>query len=489
MNAAVVSTFARTAARLGLIMFVAYGLIGVSMAQAQDARPVDRALKANGTLIFRGVLAAAGVESVENPYSLAYEDLSNLIIIFHGRPDQPTSLSRIGFEDLSARTLKAGGAVLFLMEQPGSLDAYFPEPTGITITDGKVFSTRPDDCLDGYLGCPYPVPKPTTLDSLGEVLTAVPGTATNHPTALTLTNPSRFVREIVADFPRACRLGNTETRLAKNQGFMAAGAGRDGEPPFRCLVISDKSVVMNQMLAMSDPSGGGPRNLAFAYQVVKWLQGPGPDVRTRCLFLDEGMPRSRIDPLSAVPPLPIPPLPDPLDPAVQARLTDAGNAALANLADEDTFNRRIVGEPEDRQRFAGVLRALAIAAMIVVFVVAVYRGWASRHPESRSPGVRPTTEVESPTEVLRELFAGQGITLPEKRIELPPIEVSGPKSRMLRKNIRTLWDAMFGRVARSVARPKDMQTMIVDVWTAAQDGHWRFTPTERPTPPTTGASK
>ena len=190
---------------------------------------------------------------------------------------------------------------------------------------------------------------------------------------------------------------------------------------------------------MAPPPGMPPnQNVAFADRVVQWLRGPTE--RSKCLFIENGVPRTdfdvvRYEALQGMPPLPVPPMPDPLDPELQRKLTDAINRGIANWQDDDRPNQIVAGTDE---RFNRVLRFLAAVAAVVLLVLLVRRAWRGRHEPDVPPVPTDTGRVAGTAppgslarrreeilqagdyggvvrEYLRELFASQG--LPEAAVQ------------------------------------------------------------------------
>jgi hypothetical protein len=251
-------------------------------------------------------------------------------------------------------------------------------------------------------------------------------------------------------------------------------------------------MLTNQMLAIADPAGSGPQNLIFAYRLVRWLQHPVN--RTYCIFIDYGRPRDQFNPLISEPPLPIPPLPNPLNPALQSRITAAINDGLTGLEDRDVINRRLVGEPGERRRFFAFLRTAAVLTAGLALLMILYRIWAARQkPESlhqppagahpphalgfvdadrQQPRLTETTRV-----ILHELFVSQGADIRDPIGPRPRITVTGKNPRVLKKNIRYLWNLMRDSRSEVMIPQKDLESMIVSVWNAAHEGRWRFVTT------------
>lgn len=456
------------------------------MPPIHDREALEQRVLPSGTYIFRGLLEAMGLQA-RYPEELSELPADQVLVVLFGYsedwPDQGL------YQRITRQTLAGGGALLIAGEDPAQLNAYFPRVTRLSISRERVYSLNPAECYDHYAGSPYPVVKQSHAPGLGEVLHTLPRVATNHPAALTLTRPSPYAQSVIAGFPSHCRLGLDHQPLADNQGFLVVGSSPDPQRPYRTAILSDPSVLTNQMLAISDPNGSGPQNLLFAHRLVQWLQAPTK--RSYCIFIDYGRPRDRFYPLITPPPLPVPPLPNPLDPKLQKRMTTALNDTLTNLEDQDGFNRRLIGEPGDRRRFFAFLRTTAILAAILALLVFLYRFWTARYkPEPRIPPVSsapPPHAIRSPhlgqrephlsettRVILRELFWDQGAHAIGEAEPLPPIRITGKHARSLKKNIPYLWRLITMTHPVIDIPQKDLESMIVSVWHAAQAGHWRF---------------
>ena len=431
-----------------------------------------------GSRLFRSLLGSMGIHPVSALEEFPFPDYRPLILIVNELPQDQDTLHRV--HHFIAKVLQNGGAVLILTEHPGDLNGCFPEPTGLSVAEGKVFSTDPERCFLAYPGCPYPVLRGNARFAIRPLLRLAERSATNHPAALTLTQPSRYAQAIMAGFSRDCRIGNPPRRLAANQGLIAIGDGSEFNQPFRCLVISDPSLLMNQMLAASDPKEFRPQNLLFAFSMIRWLQGP--EQRGHCLFLENGVPRSRFDPMPSSSPS-VPPLPNPLDPRLQLRFVDYLNSALARFEDHDVPTRAILGEPDNEARRAGLLRTMLIGLAVIILSWAILRLWRNRHhaPRPVTPSYRTTPEPEPLSEpllvMIRELFQSAGWSDWNQRPkQLPPLEVRGSQAKQLRRDLQQLWSLGQEPTPKRLPSRKDLETIIANAWAAADAGQWRFLP-------------
>ena len=431
-----------------------------------------------GTRLFRSLLGSFGIYAIADVRDFPPDDFRSLIVIINEFPSDRVERRQI--QQYAARVLQQGGAVLILTEQAGDLSECFPEPTGLFVDEGKVFSTDADRCFEAFPGCPYPVARGTGHPGLIPLVRLMERSATNHPAALTLTRPSRYAPAIMAGFSQDCRIGIPPRRLAENQGLLVIGDGHVFDQPFRCLILSDTSLFMNQMLAASDPKEYRPQNLSLACSMIRWLQGP--EQRGYCLFLEHGVPRRRFDPLPSLSP-PVPPLPNPLDPRLQSRLTDYLNTALARLEDNDIPTRAILGEPDNELRRANLLRTLLIGFAVIGLSWAILRLWGNRHhPHRPQPSASTTSGDQQPLPdhmqaMIRELFRNAGWSDWNQRPKsLPPVNIQGPQAKRLLQDLQRLWSLDREPTAKRLPSVKELETMIVNAWAAAEAGRWRFIP-------------
>ena len=482
-------------AAVGAVVVAA--LLAAGPAPPHPSESLPRRLPADGTEVFRELFAVEGVTPV--PSFDAADDLRSLILVLFGRP---TADARAG--ELSAAVLAAGGAVLILAEQPSDLGPFFPaaEPTGLTVTGERVYCPNTDNCLDGDRW--FPLVRTLDLDkTAGPSPFARPiRVATNVPSVLRLTRSSRYAAEL-AYFPQDCQFVGRRGRhlVASEEGgarrpFAVGGAGRDDDP-FRCLVLSDPSVFINDMVVRGAvvPAGGAdePENLRFAVEIVRWLRGP--EKRARCLFVEAGHARPSFSDagLTYRPgPPPLPPVPpfDPLDPRLQAALTDAADRALARAEDANRFNAAITGDPRNDGRFGSVLRTLAGVVAVGGVGWLLVRVRAARTPAAVA-AVRAEAAAGRPADLIRsgqltepvrefvvEMFVGRGMATGAASGPAPKVEATGAGATALARRVRAVWDQVVGPAATPVttARWKELQPMIDEAWRAAEAGRWNVRP-------------
>ncbi|HET6574341.1 MAG TPA: hypothetical protein VFG68_12095 [Fimbriiglobus sp.] len=458
-----------------------------------------------GSEAFRGLLHLREVEPVDTA-DLRDTDYADLIVVVLGYP-RPTLFNPAPHVQ---RALREGGAVLIAIDEPVQLSHYFPEPTNVEITGEQVTTGVKDLAYGGQTYCPFVVPRqPGPFDkdllTLGSSETewglflGIDRLATNVPGSIRVQKESRFVRSRLAGYPPALQLpGRARPGRTDDRQFAVAGSGGK-DSPYRCLVLADPSVFSNQMLA--PPPGWPPnQNVVFADRVVRWLRGPTN--RSKCLFIENGVPQTafdivRYDAMQSLPPLPVPPIPDPLDPELQRKVTDAANRWIARVEDNDSLHKRLAGTDN---RFYRVTRFLAAVAALVLLVLLIRRAWRKRHEPDVPPVPTDTGRVAGTgppgslarrreeilqagdygpvvREYLQEMFVAQGLpAAADPPHRLPEVRVKGRGGTTLREHLRILWDVAFGPRPRPVnyGRWKELEPMIDAVRRAAADGRWRF---------------
>jgi hypothetical protein len=504
-----------TPLRISAVGLALAGLLAVpAPAQQPPAERQDHipTLPAVGSEAFRGLFRFHEVKPVL-PDQIAEDDYANLIVVVLGQPRGNQNY----VVHHTNRALRNGGAVLIAVETPLALSAFFPDKPDARITGELVTCPNGAGTYAGLEDCPLAAPRlPDEIDRLlwqgviappsqWELFLGINQLATNTPSTLVVPSKSksRYLGTELAGYPRGAivRFGRGAGPLQRDRLFAAAGSGPE-ELPFRSLVLADPSVFSNQMMA--PPPGMPPNhNAVFADRVVQWLRGPTG--RSKCLFIENGVPRTdfdvvRYEALQTMPPLPVPPMPDPLDPELQRKVTDAINAGIARWQDDDRPNQLVAGS---EGRFNRVLRFLAAVAAVVLLVLLVRRAWQGRHEPDVPPVPTDTGRVVGAAppgsfarrreeilqagdygavvrEYLQELFASQGLPEAEERPRtLPEVRVQGRGNTTLREDLRILWDVAFGPRPRPVTytRWKELEPRIDAVRRAAAEGRWRFADT------------
>ncbi|MGL6097690.1 MAG: hypothetical protein ACRC7O_18060, partial [Fimbriiglobus sp.] len=479
-------------------------------AMSVGAQPVARpALRAGGTDVFRALFGVERLEPVRSAAGMDVEDLGRLIVVFLGPPRRSEAVPDPA--GLSVDVLFAGGSVLIATDEPADLSAFFPGNPPIAVTGQLVTCTDPADgskCFRNDPLQPFAVPSPVGPELIAgwEVFGGLRRVATNGPSSLIATGDSPYISQVFARFPLPGKVGGPAgRRLVKDDDLLAVGGAADitsGLSLFRSLVVADPGVFINQSLAAGTDPQTGTDNLAFALRTVRWLRGPEPERRTHCLFVDHGMVRETFDDLGlsrmSSPLPPMPPLPSPLDPKVQAFLTDSANGALARIEDSNWANRMLAGEPGDDRKFGKVLKFLAWLAAVAAAVWLLSRSRTTRHapdlpPPPRELGagadipvgsvayrraelVRTGHLTEPVRDYVRTLFAGCGLATVAVGDAVPPFEATGPAAGDLRRDVRTVWAAVFGPAAPPITAVswKELEPMVDAIRRAAAAGRLRF---------------
>jgi hypothetical protein len=458
------------------------------MALLAPAAPAQ--VPGNGPEIFAALLHFHGFEAKEVSAFARVPPAERTVIVF-GQP--PAAGSRDA--RLTRETLARGGSVLWAVDGTFYLGATLNDGSELAVVDrpdrARVFNGTGDYPLLrprslnpatlGMLAAAGKVPDPATLlmAGLNSVVAYRPCYATGRP------NAGRSKWEVLADMPGSPPVALTSSQPGGHRALLVAGSG----------------VICNRLLAAE-----GTDNLAFANNVAVWLGDRGR--RNACLFLDNGVPLDRLDrvslaeppPATPTPPVPpTPPLPDILDPAVQAKLSTLTAETIKRLQESNTFNRKLVGDPErdseTLEKFlkdaAGVLAALAMA-------LALRRVLAARHAPDAEPPPRGLTRAAPDdvstrrreellqhgdtagmiSEYLRHWFAECGAT-PGR--ELPAVRFrTGIDGKPVAASLRILWGVAFdparGPAARRApyGRWKQLEPLIHAAQAAHAAGDWRF---------------
>ncbi len=510
---------ARTAA--ALLLLVA-GLLTATAPAAGQPPGGPRPVPATGTEFFRGLFRYHKIAPVAPSEIDSRANLRDTIVVVIGSPWPGTWNP----QRYAQRALRDGGAVLIAVEDQGSLKLYFPQPSVIDVTGEVVASKRPtaDTNYAGDRDCPFvvPSPPPFRIDFANrrvnwddgphwQLFAGLDRVAVNRSGAIKAEKRNKYTESVVARFPPECVAYPGGRDLPADRAFALAGSGT-GDDTFRCLVLADPSVFSNQMLRASIPAGPPDRgqvpaeNLLFADRVVQFLRGPND--RSRCLFIENGVPQTSFDDVNIAalqsPSMPIPPPPDPLNPELQRKLTDAVNRWIAGVQDRDAPNRIVAGDPDDDRRFVRAVQFLAALAAVLTLIALVRRAWRGRHEPDVPPVPTDTGRVaasgppgslarrreeilhagdytEMVREYLRELFAARGMTapVPGRGSDLHDIVVRGPGGTTLREYLRILWGVAYGPRPRPVtySRWKELEPMIDAVRRAADEGRWRVAET------------
>lgn len=473
---------------------------GVAFAQQPSALPPAAFDLFAGILNFHNVAPLTFDQAVES-------DGDRLMLIVLGRV--PAN-ERGRLAALSRRILAEGGSVLIATDEPLRLTNFLPDGTSIAVTGDKIRCPLPDATWAANDLCPLLVPRavnPARLllapDETALLFTGLDRIAANLPSRLTPPGDGTADWRPLAELPAGCRTLTRDESLPRSERlFAAAASGKPGEQiTGKALLLADSGLLTNQMLA---PFARLPENdnLVFADRVVRWMQGN--PIRTRAVVVVDGTPLTRFDgvPLTIPPPIPPLPMPDPLDPEVQSKLTQAVNEALGKFERNDGFNRLILGSDESTRprRLRQFLLGLAVAVGIFVMLLGINRIRKRMHqPESdllsaertgakaakagridarREAMLHAGKATDAVAMFLREWFqaavsangagAGEGGTMPQV------IVVSGGRAKPLSDQIRILWEEARWSGTMPYGRWKELQPMMMEMIRRHQAGEWRF---------------
>lgn len=480
----------------GIALVIALMTSGTVGAQEQQSP-----LPANGFDLFRGVLGFYGFQPVTDPATIRRSDYNRTCVILIGRPGSDR-ISR-----LAMQTLEAGGTVLIAVNTPGPLGEYLPGYPDVEVLPRRVVNAsrnyrnqpqypliQPAPRAAGFLPFGLPPEPHLELFRSDEQLVA------HLPAELRIGRRTRSVLVPLATLPphSSVAMDNTTSAPRGDNPLIAAGASGPATNPYRCLILTCPEVFSNRLLVGTSQEGGDTQNLEFAARVAKFLKPTGVE-RPNCLFVDAGIPVgdfNRIGLYELGEPPPVPPLPSPFDPAVQAKLTGVANAAIEKLQADDRLNRELTG---GTRRYARVMQGLAGAIAVLATGWMLRRIWTARHLPDRPPVPTDTGRVAGSgppgsftrrreellqsgdytrpvREYLDDLFTRQGLPADEYRRprSLPPVAVAGGDARAIRSNLRILWEAAYGPGVVTYSRWKELEPMIAAVQRAAGDGRWRF---------------
>lgn len=479
------------------ITALAVAVLAVGGIAAQEPQPP---LPANSYDLFRGVLDFYGFRPATDPTAVRRSDYKHTCVILIGRPDSDR-ISR-----LTTQVLEAGGTALIAVNTPGPLGEFLPGYPDVEVLPHRVVNAHRN-----YRNQPqYPLVQPVPRDGgfLPFGLTPEPHfelfrdeqLVAHMPAELRVGHRARSVLAPLATLSpnSSVTTGNSMSAPRQDNPLVAAGASGPASNPYRCLVLTCPEVFTNRLLVGTDQRGGETQNLEFAARVAKFLKPAGVE-RPNCVFIEAGKPVGDFDRIGLYElgePPPVPPLPSPLDPAVQAKLTDVANAAIDKLQADDRLNQKLAGES---RRYARVMQGLAGLLAVLATGWMLRRIWTARHQPDRPPVPTDTGRVAGTgppgsftrrreellqsgdytrpvRDYLDELFIRQGLPAdgPRHPRSVPAVTASGPDARAIRSHLRILWEAAYGPGGVTYSRWKELEPMIAAVQRAAGDGRWRF---------------
>jgi len=496
------------------LLLVAACALAPATAAAQRPAPAAT-IPPDGTEAFRFLLSHAGITPLterEATDRFQSRNFGDTIVIFLGHENVRVN-GWLRPSDLAAHAVGHGGAVLIAADTRFDLGRDFPSVDTETaqVSGTRVGNLNPQVCYAGNEQCPFAVPVTPRWPNPGPEWALFAGlkrVATNVPSYLSVPNRSGPLHSTLARLPAGSRelpLGDFAAAVDVDLNPLAVGGAGTGAKPYRCLVVADPSVFINQMLIAAVPGEPPTDNLVFASRVVAFLsERPEGPPRTRCLFVQNGQVVGSFDDLQTMLRPQLPPLPLPNLDKMQEKLVDVGDQLADRFQERGGPSRLLMGDDPDRQR--RILRTLMLGLCVVAAVWAVAfagrRVWGARQPVAAlapPPGGRPAASPGDPPApgvfdrrqrellrrnnlaepvraAVRELFAAAAAP-PDAGPKLPPVEVSPAVARpdTLRQALGDLWKLGFAR-PRVVTVPQweALEPLFRRVQQAHAAGKWRF---------------
>ena len=488
---------------------------GVGPATAQ---PPGRPPRGDGFEVFAGLLHFHGLTPA-TPEEFARVPPAGRVMVFVESVFTPDP----ELNGLARDTLAGGGSVLWAVDRGLNLGAVLGDGTRLTGSVGGAVPPNGLQCLNDDPNFPLLAQRPpnaanrlllagglTLPDPATLLLTGLSRVATQNPGLLAVGPGGGYSWAELAELPPDTVAPGAAGR--RRRPVVLASTSGVGAKTHRGLVVANTRVFGNRLLAAE-----GTDNLAFADNVVVWLSAGGS--RKACLLVRDGTPVGRFDGVKFEVPLPtppVPPLPDFLDPAIQAKLTALANETLGKLEANNAFNRLAVGDVQgEPDRLRKVLKGVGIGLTALVLALALRRLLAAKHAPDHTPVARdparpgglggpggPGAATRQREEVLhggdygalvaeylRDWFAGCGAAA---QAELPAIVVRpGVPDKPLRADLSILWGVAFaapatGRAARAgrhavpYSRWKRLEPSIHAAQAAHEAGDWRFAEPKEP---------
>jgi len=273
--------------------------------------------------------------------------------------------------------------------------------------------------------------------------------------------------------------------------------------------MADRDVLTNDML-YSSADAEATDNFPLAVKLVPWLLGP--EKRTKCLFIEDGVEQTRFDEFDfsqvpsgspKMPPPPMPKLPDPMDRKFQEGASKAASEVATRLEDNDSFKN---GLSRDTRAYVAIVSVIAIIAVLFASVLLRSRIWGNRQARDFQPipadplrlgedaplgsfahrrlELLRGNDFRKPfTEYVLLLFRERGFLGGFVDARLPKIEAEGRNRSYLIDSVGRLWDEVAGNAAKPLAytKWKELEPILAAVRAAADADRWRFaaSPTTR----------
>ena len=493
-------------------------LLVISLVRQVQAQELPTRLNSEGIDLMQGLCEFHGIQPVAMQY-LDEVGYDQVIFIILGDVNGHAALSATVRHGLSH-----GSAVLLATETKTDLSTFFPDRTNVTVTGDKYLTLSETDSV---MGQPFVRSiDPTGFDSIlkqlnpnfdgtptpaeYELFRGHPKVATNRPSGLVRVGRSGYLPSVIAEFPDdTYRLGDLNQPIPRNIKLGMAGSGPDSDS-YRVVVLADRSIFTNQMLALEAAIGQGDApttsrvdNLAFANNLVQWLMGPNQ--RRYCVFIDQGQQLSTFTKTfttsDAMPDI-LPPIPSPLDPRIQKRMTDLVNAEVQKREDRDWPNEIIQGSSRSDSRYRKWLTGAATLICVLLTIYLLYRlrnsGFVPNMMNRPKPNLPKLKDPHPPAlkqthqdvirhgdfapyirEYLQLLFTRQGLppsTKPLQQSRPPKVYVGSKHAKPIRKAIANLWGIVYASSAEPIPylRWKELQPEIELLTRTAERDEWRF---------------
>ncbi|MGL6074951.1 MAG: DUF4350 domain-containing protein [Fimbriiglobus sp.] len=449
------------------------------------------ALDPTGSEVLQGLLRFHGFAPITIEESKVIGGRGVTVIVI----DPPGQLER-ELQRMAQQTPYRGGSVLVAADQAMELGNYaHPNRSEIRILGNRILSPYPGSNHERIAECPYLEPHKLVVpnqDPVEFLLSGLNRVATNNPSTIQVDpEDSDFFWRTVADLPTGT-LGQPQNLALRTsqRKVIAANVSGGGVAGRRLMFMADPGILSNQMLVAE-----GTDNLAFANNLVLWLKGMNTE--PRCVFVKAGKVITNFDTVSfqaspALPNLPTPPMPDLLNPRMQARMTDFGNEMLAKIQDEDRFNTGIT----KKRSTSDVIKSIAvIVAGILTFFLLRHLLQSKHQPET----------TQQPKEARHLTNSGDAGSLARKKQELleqgdysplvreylqhwferlgasgsqslPKVEFPAGHQPKVQGWLQTLWDVAYTTDPRPLplSRWKQLEPMIQNLQSSHADQAWRF---------------
>jgi len=351
-------------------------LAGVLVPAFAQADPPSAAFR-QGTHVLRRILYDLDIRPLERPQELFAEPEGALLVVL-GDPGWSRILDLDGpwLHDF----VKNGGAVLYASDSecPQNITKDLLKLTNVHITGFLVKKQTKEACYK-VPECPFLEPNGVELS---RVLFRNPHgvkplqVAANLPSFLLASKvPLPGGIQTVALLPKDCLIDDPKGGFGWDQSYRRLGvAGDSGKG--RILVLADHSLFINEMMMPADTG-----NVEFATNCLEWLrERPDGRHRRQALFVEEGKVNSSFNvPLKEF----IPDFSDKVLEAIKIALANLSrelprfDTKLAEMEDQNTFNRHLWSQMEDPERPGAwrprLLQGLVLGTTLALLLFLCYR--------------------------------------------------------------------------------------------------------------------